>query len=108
MPCNTVQTSKIAWDNVNREILAASLRAQGFEVEETAVGLRFHRKNAYGWREQVGTYGNGVLELNNRAGVDPAALKRGYSAEVVRQATARFGWQVRQVNERKFVATRRF
>lgn len=102
MPCYTQQKSVVqfgAQTDVN--LLKLALERMGFSVRATQRGLSFSSFT------RSGTFENGTLSISSREQEDTNAFKRAYSAEVVRAASKRFGWTVKQTEENKFQVTRR-
>lgn len=100
MPCYTQQTSVVQFGaQTDRALLQRALEGLGFIVRKTERGLSFQKAG------QDGSFENGALTVNGTVEVN--AFKRAYSAEVVRAAGARFGWQVKQSAPSTFQVTRR-
>lgn len=102
MPCYTKQTSTVEFGpQTDVKLLKKALEGMNFRVTETPTGLRFS-----GW-SQDGTFENGKLTLNSSGREDMNVYKRAYSAQVVKAASQRFGWTVKQTDENKFHVQRR-
>ena len=114
MPCDTVQTSKIEVGVMVPDVLAAGLRADGWQVQTDGpvVKRNLHTGarrtvagdgalRAWGTGAMAGVFckfEDGAMTFSTRAAVNleaaAAAVKRCYAAELVRQQAARFGWRV--------------
>jgi hypothetical protein len=96
------------------ELLRAALTSLGFYINDEAysrnLGYEFSAdrvsdKVSVGIRDgQLTIGGPGIRDYTEHRN----ALQRAYSTEVVKKATSRFGWNLKQTNERQFVATRRY
>ena len=117
MPCWTVQESTIELHNPNSKLLRRALKAAGFTnhrhvyarrgIELVAVGFSMDR---FADRASV-TLRDGRVIVAGAETTDLVALtsevKRAYSAQVVRTASQRFGWTVKQVGTNRYQAQRR-
>lgn len=104
MPCFTQQTSVVQFSaNTDLALLKKALEGLGFTVREIQGGLSFNRASM----GQSGTFVNGEMRVTSSMQEDMNVFKRAYSAEVVKAASARFGWQVKKTAANKFQVTRR-
>lgn len=69
-------------------LLAEALRALGYQVRETEIGLYYSK---YG---STGTYNKASGRLDTRGDLDIDEVKRGYSVQVVNSQARKFGWKV--------------
>ncbi len=99
MPCDVVQTNTIDWKVADLETLEKGLSAAGFEVTRQRDGVAF-RKGYGNWIQVNKTSGQAIIRPGQEALLNEA--KRAYSAQVVKQTGAKFGWQVKQVAPNKF------
>lgn len=112
MPCDQIQTSSIALEKADRDLLAQALKAEGWQVVVSGERLLFSRHT----REQgfvSGVYDghNLTLQTQQYRGVNVNevvnSIKRAYSTQVVQAASTRFGWRVQQKAPGKFIVQRR-
>lgn len=105
MPCDTIQTSEIDLGKIGDwSLMQKALEEMGYRVTKNAEGLLFGNGR-----------NGGKLYLDGRCELQGAAtelsvneIKRAYSTEAVKLASAKFGWKLAQTSDRKFVAQRRF
>lgn len=104
MPCySRIQSTVEFGDNTDPKLLALALRALGYTVTEIGKNLSFAK---YASDAPItGTYRGGTMTINGS--VDQNEMKRAYSAEVVKSAAKRFGWQVKQSSPTQLQVTRR-
>lgn len=103
MPCySRINTTVEFGPSTDAALLAAALKGLGYTVTQIGKSLSFAK---YEGDVITGTYANGRMTVSGS--VDQNAMKRAYSAEVVKAAAKRFGWQVKQTNEVQFQVTRR-
>ena len=102
MPCNTVRTSKVAWQKVDLERLSRVLTSQGWDVLTTA-GRDLALQGATSLVASKGgvtcQWTKGAVDVKVRG--NPAAgareleaLKRPYAAATVTDGARKFGWRV--------------
>ena len=115
MPCWTVQTAEVNLTNPNPEVLTRALIAAGFKVNSAEYSRQFGASfTADRFRDTVS-----VRIIDGRMEVTAAdryanlsavsnEVKRAYSAEIIRTASKRFGWNVTAQSETKFQVRRRF
>jgi hypothetical protein len=108
MPCWTVQTSQVNLNGLNEALLRKAVEALGFRINNPQYGYNVQTGAKFSADRFKGSGASIVLEADGRVTVraatsDPQALevltkelKRAYSTEVVKAATARFGWKVQQ------------
>lgn len=104
MPCYSRVTSTIEFgDKTDQRLLAEALKSLGYNVIAAKNGapLRFYGGLA------DGEFANGKLTVRQDGSFDENAVKRAYSAQVVKSAAQRFGWTVKQPAENQFQVTRR-
>ena len=108
MPCDTIQRSTVRLEAANLDLLIEALRTglglPSNAIQRTATGLRWYDGRSVAWN----TYDVARKTLEVTQGTDIDALKRAYSAAVVRTAAKRFNWSLAQQDERHFAATKRF
>jgi hypothetical protein len=107
MPCYTREKSTIEFGpKTDAKLLAAAFKTLGYDVLVSPKGV----VTFYG--EQIeGRFANGKLSVNSATVIDEKMVntfKRAYSAEVVKSAAQRFGWQVKQPSANTFQVQRRF
>ena len=106
MPCNTVTTTKIQWSQqTDTELLQKALIQLGYTANRSEYG------NIAAWRGLANINYNGqthTMTTNSSADV-VALIKQAYSAQIVKAAAGRFGWQLQETQPgRQFQAARRF
>lgn len=95
MPCDTIQTSRVAWkDTTDPKLLKGALESLGYTVTETATGLTFYNRDT----GAEGTYRKTILTIRSSYGVDESQeqVKRAYSEQVVQVAARSYGWTLRK------------
>lgn len=109
MPCWTVQKSTIELQNPNAKLLRQALESAGFACwvkNETGFSMeRFHDRSSVTLRD-----GLVIIAIGGRKAKLAALtseVKRAYSAQVVRAASQRFGWTLKQVGANRYQAQRR-
>lgn len=104
MPCYSRINSTVEFgQNTDAKLLAKALRAMGYTVTEAGKSLAFAK---YASDAPItGTFRDGTMTINGS--IDEMEVKRTYSAEVVKSAAQRFGWQVKQPGANQFQVTRR-
>lgn len=124
MPCWTRSEVELELNNPDLELLLSAAKSIGFWVyQEGREGVAMHRQKGqqYGYEFAVdGQIQNTSYSLVVKdgkvmlTGPAPATtahinmLNRAYSTQIVKQTAKRYGWQLTQQNENKFVAARRF
>ena len=108
MPCDSRITSSVEWTgNTDVKLLAEAMKSLGYIVGAVGTALRFHNPET----GVVGTYDGrkSLMTMNTTRDqvVDMNELKRAYSAQVVKAAAKRFGWQVKQTGEQTYEVNRR-
>jgi len=109
MPCNTVTTTKIQWSQqTDTDLLRKALIQLGYQVM-LVNGVMTATKAVY-FGAVIRYYPvDHRMEINTRADTTPDQVKRAYSAQVVKAAAGRFGWQLQETQPgRQFKAARRF
>ena len=118
MPCWTVQESVVNLMRPNQEILARVLESLGYRLHvnddyaerfgSSLVADRFRDRVSV----KVSHTGELTVCVAEGSNADLHAigceLKRAYSAEIIRTASKRFGWNVTAQSETKFQVRRRF
>lgn len=106
MPCDTVSRSTIDMAKANPDILERALKQMGFNVTKTQTGLQFSKFGV------SGTFAKDKLNITARQGheLETNEVKRAYSVELVKTATSRFGWTMKQQKDQpnKFTVQRRY
>lgn len=108
MPCDTIQTSTInlGADKRDAALLTKALAALGYERVQQLDGGRVNFGDAYNGGF---IHADGRVELRGAATrMNANDIKRAYSVEAVKLASAKFGWSLKQTSADKFVAQRRF
>lgn len=100
MPCNTIRTTSVALENAQPALLEQALASLGFTVVHDGAIMTITQN-----RVIVGSYDGKSLVLQDR--YDLSLVKRTYAAEVVKAASARFGWRLQPRSPTQFVAQRR-
>ena len=115
MPCWTVQTAEVNLTNPNPEMLSKVLASLGFRINSAEYSRRFSASftaDRFSDRTSVRIIDGRMEVTAANSSTDLRAvsneIKRGYSAEIIRTASKRFGWQTSQVSESKFQVRRRF
>ena len=119
MPCWTVQTNEIKLHNPNLEMMTAAAKSLGFRVNSLEYSKRISQDyiltaDRFTDKTSIVVTAAGEVRVTSAAGstADLRAvsnsLNRGYSAEIIRTASKRFGWNVKAVSETKFQVKRRF
>lgn len=92
MPCDTIQRSQVEFlaTTTDLHLLAEGLRALGFTVRESDLGLDFYKAGI------SGTYAKATGQLTSRGydQLDTAAVKVAYSEQVVISQAKKFGWKI--------------
>lgn len=104
MPCWTIQESRAEFGaTTDRSLFAKAMESLGYRTRtvDGVVHFSSEAKQSGGRLELNGTL---VMQGGDQE-VNP--FKRAYSAEVVKAASARFGWKVQQKSETEFQVTRR-
>jgi hypothetical protein len=106
MPCYSRVSSSVEFgDGTDAGLLAKALQSLGYIVGRAGPALRFSGLG------RSGLYQNGQLTVNGSSELTTDQvneIKRAYSAEVVKSAAQRFGWQAKQQSPTQFQVTRRF
>ena len=98
MPCNTMTRVKLELNNANLELLKKALEVLGYRVyEQTEQVLRW-----VGGRYDK-TSGKLIIDDEKTGN----AIRRGYTAELVKKQATRFGWQIKKTGENKFAIIKR-
>lgn len=105
MPCDTIQRSKVDFNLhcTDHHLLKLALEGQGYKVSPFQNGLKF--TNGY---DVDGQFLNGKLTVQSRGQFDINALKRTYSAEVVKSSADLFGWTLQETSPGVFEAQKGF
>ena len=104
MPCYTVKKTTVNVSNMDLDVLAAGLKAAGFDVKQEGASFIFSRKGSYLYH----SFKAGALELSgNDVEALTAEVKRAYSAQVVRQTAERFGWKTSTKDNQQFMVQKR-
>lgn len=112
MPCDTIQTSRVAWkETTDPKILQAALQSLGYEVTPTSESRLSFRNQSTG---AYGTWNKNVLTIQSRYGVDESQeqVKRAYSEQVVQSAARSYGWtlnkQTNSAGNTQYAVARRY
>jgi hypothetical protein len=92
LPCDSIQRSQISFlaTSTDLNLLADGLRALGFTVRESDLGLDFYKAGI------TGTYAKATGKLTSRGynELDIDEVKRSYSKAVVNSQAKKFGWKI--------------
>jgi hypothetical protein len=101
MPCDTIQTNRVALPKMNQGLAVKAIEAiGGTEISVWSKMIRFNLRGA--------TYtiqGGALVSRAADAGAVADSVKRAYSEAVVRYVAARTGGQIQQTSGRSFVVT---
>lgn len=102
MPCWTITTVKLELKNASLDLLKKALEAQGKQniYVNTAMGIVTWGYGRDGYNKNTG-------QISVQTKSDGNAIRRAYSAEVVKKTASRFGWQVQQSGENRFAIIKR-
>jgi hypothetical protein len=93
MPCYQVQTCNVELNNADHNLLAESLKKQGYTVTLDSKGkISSFRKGSV-----TGSYSGTRLNFSGTNKVDSDAIKRSYSEEVIQKKAKQMramGWEV--------------
>ena len=105
MPCWTIKKTQVNVSTMQLPVLAEGLKAAGFDVKLEEQSLTFARVGSYEYHR----YEKGVLTINGQ-NVESltAEVKRAYSAQIIKQGAAQFGWNVQiKPHTNQFIVQRR-
>lgn len=107
MPCYSRVTSTVEFsDSTDVVLLAKAMQALGYQVMRQGKGFRFDNGTS-----MLGSFEGGRMTLRGEAKLtveQTNEIKRAYSTEVVKAASQRFGWQVKQSSPTQFQVQRRY
>lgn len=98
MPCDQVRVTTIALENADPILLYKALYQLGIVQQENVTEAQARAAVAQ-------CYDGQELRLNRD--VNPNRVKVAYSEQVVKKATSKYGWKLKQKAPGKYVATRR-
>lgn len=101
-PCDSITYNTLELKAADRELLIAALKELGFEVADHGRVLNASRGGlSVAIRDG---------QVRVQAGYEQVVrdIRAGYSRQVVRSASRKFGWALKQTQQNKFVAQRRF
>jgi hypothetical protein len=119
MPCWTEASTELNLDKSDRDLLIAALVAMGYRINPDEYsrrrGFEFSadrfQSDGHGCDCSVfiknGKMSIGGPDAHHDYAPERNEMARAYSAEVIKSATKRFGWQLAKKSDRQFVATRR-
>jgi hypothetical protein len=104
MPCYTVQTTTLDMSKAQPDILKAALETLGYTVSIRGANVYAVRMGA------AVTWSAGSLQVSANADTQTVAqeIQRTYAAQIVKTASAKFGWQVTEKAPGKLQVQRRF
>lgn len=102
MPCYAAYNISVELTGMHPEILKLALEALGYEVTQTAAGLRFNHK---GLEVRIE---NGRIILDRSQMALANEIKRAYSREVIQIASRQYGLELQPLSENKVIAKKRF
>ena len=104
-PCDTIVTSRVDLGAIgDRGLLVRALEGLGYAAKLTGQRIEFGS-----YRDGGTVHPDGRVELRGEAArLEVNQIKRAYSVEAVKLASAKFGWKLAATGENKFVAQRRF
>lgn len=105
MPCDTIRQVTVELKVADKQILLLGLLASGFTTRALSEDrLTFSKGLATGVIDLKA--GRITIQEGNEKVINE--IKRSYSSEVIRQSAKRFGWNLNQTEENRYVAKRRF
>lgn len=108
MPCYSRVASTVELGpKTDAGLLAQALDSLGYIVGRAGGAVRF----SHPLTGVTGRYQNGVMNVSTIEGeapLDQNEIKRAYSAQVIKSAAQRFGWQAKQTSPTQFQVTRRY
>ena len=110
MPCDTRTTVSVALNAADRELLFKAIAELGWRPVEIGGIIQCYVQglgtvSIENGMAKISTY---VYESADRAEGIVNKIKKAYSVEVVKSQAKKFGWQLKQTNENKFKALRRY
>lgn len=104
MPCYSRINSTVEFGpDTDAVLLAKAMEGLGYKVYRQGKALGFTKNDG-----TSGQFVNGRLTVNSDAEIDQNQFKRAYSAEVVKAAAQRFGWNAKQTSASTFQVQRRY
>lgn len=109
MPCDSIQTAQVNFnlDATDLNLLKLALEGLGYTVSQVGSKLNFYLDR----KQASGTWENGKFSARVYGSADEFdvnEVKRAYSKEVVKYASKRFGWTLKETTQNKYEAQRRF
>jgi len=99
MPCDTITQVSLELTNANLDLLKKAIE------EITGCTARQYKETSLEWAR--GSYDKRRGLLSCRDTVEAENIKRQYAAETVKAKAARFGWQVKKVDQFKYQVIKR-
>jgi len=102
MPCDTITRVELDIKNVDMDIMKAMLEGRGYSVTMMGENTLTFRGQSY---SDNGTFNRKTGVITSRNNMD--WVKVSYTTELVRQKTAKYGWNVKQISDTKFEVLKR-